>query len=51
MNNDYEIECENCGWSGRSDELVALTEDLKDCDFSYRPDCSSQDIIDIDQDE
>ena len=47
-NDEYNIECEDCGWSGDTSNLVALTDDLNDKDFSHCPDCGSKDIVDID---
>ena len=44
---DYELECNNCGWQGYWTELVSLTEDTKDTNFSFCPDCASDDIEDI----
>ncbi len=36
--------CNNCGWSGSSHELVALTDDLDDNDINYCPHCGSGDL-------
>ena len=44
---EYEIECEDCGWSGLPADLVSLAEDEDDRDFSHCPDCGSKDIVDI----
>jgi hypothetical protein len=33
-----------CGWSGDPAELVTKTEDLKDLDFSYCPNCDGKDF-------
>jgi len=47
-NDEYEIECMDCGWSGDHSELIALTDDLDDRDFSYCPKCISNNLVDID---
>lgn len=36
------LECLNCAWSGDDTELVSLTDDLDDVDFSHCPDCNGQ---------
>jgi len=41
---DEKLECQDCGWTGYSDELVALTDDLDDTDFKYCPNCNSEKI-------
>lgn len=46
-----EIECANCGWQGYSTELVRKTDDPSDRKFNLCPDCLSNDITDIDDDE
>lgn len=38
--------CEYCGWSGDSSELVALTDDLEDRDFTHCPRCDGTDFED-----
>ena len=47
---DEEIQCNNCGWTGDTTMLVSKTEDLEDRDY-FCPDCGSDDIEDIEQDE
>lgn len=48
---DYEIECVECGWSGRSEELVCTDEDAnsnkstEDIDFNCCPDCGEKDCF------
>ena len=55
MDDDYyELECEDCGWSGHSSELVCSDEDDKsgkppsEIKFIYCPDCEGSNIVDID---
>ena len=48
---DLEIECEDCGWQGYTIELVSKTENQDDKDFKYCPDCGSDNIIDIEEDD
>ena len=36
--------CENCGWSGTPEELVSLTDDFDDRDFSFCPDCGKDEF-------
>lgn len=49
MSNDYderddEVYCTNitCSWQGRREELVSLTDDDDDNDFSYCPRCDGE---------
>lgn len=35
---------QHCTWSGEHDELVALTDDINDEDFSYCPNCEGRDF-------
>ena len=42
--------CNNCDWMGDPSELVSLTEEIEDRDFSYCPICDSNDL-DEDEDE
>jgi len=46
-----EIECQKCGWSGDSSELVSTTDDLNDRDFSHCPYCGRTEFIDYDDEE
>jgi Zn finger protein HypA/HybF involved in hydrogenase expression len=54
MNEDYVIECEDCGWSGRPEDLICSEEDSISCKsvaeivFNLCPDCESSNIVDID---
>lgn len=55
---DYEIECIECGWSGRREELLCSDEDFesdKDSSqikFNICPDCGEVDCFeDIDEEE
>lgn len=41
-----EMECQECWWTGDISELVALTDDPEDRDFSYCPNCEGRNIID-----
>lgn len=41
----------HCRWSGDPDELVALTDDLNDRDFSYCPQCDGKDFEEEDDEE
>jgi hypothetical protein len=45
------VECEDCGWVGIAESLVALTDDPDDLDFSYCPNCESANVHDIEEDE
>jgi len=47
MDDEYEIECLDCDWQGYVLDLVSKTEDPKDRDFNYCPDCGSDNIQDI----
>jgi len=49
MNEEPEMQCNECGWQGDSSELVSKTDDLKDRDFNYCPDCGSDDIEDCEE--
>lgn len=49
--NDDEIQCNYCGWTGDVTMLVSKTESLEDVDFVYCPDCESDDIEDIEEEE
>ena len=44
------IICNYCGWAGDPSELIALTDDLNDRDFSYCPYCEHNDF-DEEEDE
>lgn len=41
-----EVECLDCGWLGYVEELVALTDDLDDEDFSHCPRCEGKNVVD-----
>ena len=43
--------CNDCGWSGYYEELVALTDDLNDKDFNYCPACESDDFDEEEEEE
>lgn len=43
--------CNNCGWDGDDMELVRKTDSPDDNDFSYCPDCESDDFDDEDEEE
>jgi len=51
----YNVECEDCGWSGNDTELVCSEEDGKSgkpvsaIRFNRCPDCDSLNIVDIDE--
>ena len=48
---DYEIECIECGWSGRSEELLCSdvdavsTQDTDKIAFNLCPDCGEKDCF------
>ena len=42
-----EIQCANCGWQGDANELVTEPNDIDDGDFSYCPDCGSENVYGI----
>ena len=46
-----EIKCNKCGWTGDYEQLISLTDDLDDKDFSYCPRCESKDIENIEEEE
>lgn len=46
---DEEITCIDCGWTGDTTMLESKTDDLKDRDFKYCPDCGSEKIEDIEE--
>ena len=46
MEEKPEIQCSECGWQGDVDELVSKTIHPWDKDFSYCPECGSDDIED-----
>lgn len=46
-----EIICNECGWIGDTTMLVSASDNLNDRDFIYCPDCWSDDIKDIDENE
>ena len=39
--------CNNCGWTGDSTMLESKTDNQKELDFNYCPDCGSEDIEDL----
>jgi len=41
--------CNECGWSGEAEELVALTDYLNDKDFSHCPYCGETDFDEEDE--
>lgn len=43
--------CENCSWSGHSEELVSLTDDLEDTDFTHCPYCDGTEFEEIEEEE
>ena len=45
-----ELTCTSCWWSGYPEELIALTDDLDDKDFSYCPRCNGNNF-DKDEEE
>jgi hypothetical protein len=40
-----------CHWSGDPEELVALTSDLNDRDFTHCPNCDGNDFEEEDEEE
>ncbi len=42
MTTIYWLICTNCDWQGEADELVSLTDNANDKDFSYCPYCSGE---------
>ena len=42
--------CNECGWEGTPEELVSLTDDLNDRNFSFCPYCDSNNF-DEEEDE
>ena len=47
MDDEFEMECVDCGWQGFALDLVSKTDDVDDTDFSYCPDCGSSNVFDI----
>ena len=51
----YNVECEDCGWSGNDSELHCSEEDFKsnksskDTVFNRCPDCGGTNIVDIEE--
>jgi len=43
---DIELTCIKCGWTGSYAELVALTYDAEDDEFSYCPNCEHDEFND-----
>ena len=41
--------CDECGWEGYRDELVRLSDDPDDSDFSYCPNCEGSDFTEIEE--
>jgi NAD-dependent SIR2 family protein deacetylase len=41
--------CNDCNWSGYPEELVALSDDLNDRDFSHCPWCEGQDFEEVEE--
>ena len=41
-----ELTCIKCGWTGSYAELVALTYDAEDDEFSYCPNCEHDEFND-----
>ena len=58
MSDDYyNVECEDCGWMGNDTELVCSDEDaaskkkVSEMLFNLCPNCTSTNIVDIEEDE
>ncbi len=45
---DENIECLECTWTGDASELVSKTDEIHDIDYSYCPNCGSDNVNDID---
>ena len=45
------LECVNCSWSGTREELVALTDDLDDQDFTHCPNCGGTEFEEDEQED
>jgi len=43
--------CNGYGWQGTPEELVSLTDDLNDRDFSFCPHCDSSDFDELKDEE
>jgi len=43
------VVCISCGWSGDESELVSLTDDPRDLDFSFCPDCNGDYFEEIEE--
>jgi len=54
IDEEYTIECEECGWSGLPEELHCSDEDMlsgkgsENIKFDLCPTCESKNIVDID---
>ena len=47
----FDVECNECSWQGYAGDLESKTASLSDDKFIYCPDCESDDIQDIDEEE
>lgn len=45
------LTCTECDWQGSPDELVSLTEETNDKDFSYCPYCNLNDFEEDEEDD
>ena len=45
------LTCNECGWSGAPEELVSLTDDPEDRNFSFCPFCESDDFEEDEEEE
>ena len=43
--------CNDCSWSGFPEELVSLTDDLGDLNFSHCPSCGGNNFDEEDEEE
>jgi len=49
---EFDVECEDCGWQGFTTDLLSKTEDKDDLTFAHCPDCGEKEyIVDIDPED
>lgn len=46
-----EVFCNNCGWSGDVSQLVCASLSSVSIGFNYCPECGSDDIEDVEEDD
>lgn len=49
--NDFDVECNDCGWQGYEMSLESKTESLDDNNYCCCPECGSDDVSDLSGDD